>query len=197
MVRSRNEGLEHLLHHGQASDGQRALRRSVVGNVARNRLGLHGLALKLPVVLRQLERGFDGLATTGREEHAVQVAGCIRCEAVSQFDRGGVCVTPDWEERQFASLLRCNLGEFFAPVAGVDNEQTRKSVDVLLARDVKDVVTLTLGDDRHPVTGFHAGLAGKVHPKVILGQPLKAGFFTAEFGGCFRHDYLLLFEGNP
>jgi len=61
-------------------------------------------------------------------------------------------------------------------VAGVDHEQSAQAVEVLLARAVPDVVAIALNDDRHTLAALHHGLAGEVHPEVVLGLLLKICF---------------------
>ena len=133
---------------------------------------LGGLAHLLPVLLSQLESGFNSFTTTGGEEDLVEVTRCIVCEAVSQFNGGRVCVRPDGEEGEFFSLLGSRLSQTLASVTCLNNEQTRESIDVALALDVGDHVTVTLDDDGHTVF-VHDRLAREVHPEVITGLLLK------------------------
>ena len=103
---------------------------------------LGGPPLQLPVVLGELEGGLDGLAAARGEEDPVEVAGRVVGQPVGQLDGGGVRVRPEREERELLGLLRRDLREPLAPVAGVDDEEAGEAVEVLLALGVPDVVTL-------------------------------------------------------
>ena len=150
------------------------MRGAVVGDRARDDLVLEGLALQLPELLSQLEGCLDGLAAAGREEHAVQVAGCLVGQAVGQLDRRRVRVRPQREERELFGLLRSSLSKPLAAVARVDDEQAGEAVEVALAAVIPDVVAFAAHDDGHP-GGVQYRLAGEVHPQVVLGLLLQIG----------------------
>ncbi len=149
---ARGDRLEHLLHRRDAGDRERALRRAVVRDGSRDHLVLGRLALQLPVVLRELERGLDRLAAAGGEEHPVEVAGGVVGQPVGQLDGGGVRVRPDREERELLGLPRGGLGEALAAVAGVHDEEPGEGRRCsCLPLRVPDVVALALHDDGHAV----------------------------------------------
>jgi hypothetical protein len=113
-------------------------------------------------------------AATGREEHAIEVAGCVAGQAVGELDRRRVGIRPDREERELLGLLGGDLRETPPAVPGVDDEEAGEAVEVLAALDVVDVVSLTAGDDRH-ARRPHRRLACEVHPEVILRLLLQRG----------------------
>ena len=114
--RRRHQRLERRLHARQAGDRQRALRRAVVGDGAADHLVLGRLAGELEVLLGQLPGRLDGLAATGGEEDAVQVARRVARDPLGEVDGARVGVGPEREERQLGGLLRCGLGELGAAV---------------------------------------------------------------------------------
>jgi hypothetical protein len=81
--RAGDQGLEDVLEGRETGDRQRPLGGAVVGDRPADDLGLHRLAGQLEVLLGRLPRGLDGLAATGGEEDAVQVAGAA---AASRWD---------------------------------------------------------------------------------------------------------------
>src|SRR6185436_5945948 len=92
---------------------------------------------------------------------------------IGELDRGGMRVGPDGEERELLRLSSRDLGEPTTSVSGIDDEQPREAVEVLLALGIPDVVALALDDDRDPAAVLHDGLAREVHPEVVLGLLLK------------------------
>jgi hypothetical protein len=140
----------------------------VIGHGARDDLVLRRLALQLPVVLRELPRGLDGLAASGGEEHPIEIAGRVVGEAVGQLDGRGMRVGPEREERELLRLLRRDLREPLPAVAGVHHEESAEPVDIPAAVGVPDVMALAAGDDGHAVPVLHHRLPGEVHPEVVF-----------------------------
>jgi hypothetical protein len=124
------------------------------------------LAGQLEVLLRELPRTLDGLATARGEEDSVEVAWRVIGDALGQFDRRRGGERPQREEREGLSLLGRRLGEFGAAVADLHDEQPRQAVDELVAVAVPDVDALAAGDDRR---GDVVAVAGEVAPEVALG----------------------------
>ena len=176
--------LEHRLHRGDAGDRQGSLRRAVIGHRPRDDLVLGGLALQLPVVLGELERGLDRLAAAGGEEDLVEVARRLVGETIGQLDRGRVRVRPQGEERQLGSLRRGSLGQSTSTVPCVHDEEAGEPVEVLLALGIPDAVPLALDDDGHARLG-HRGLPGEVHPEMVLRHRLQRGL--GRYGACGAH----------
>ena len=161
--------IERRLERRDAGDGQRALRRAVIGDGPRYHLVLARLAGQLEVLLGQLPGALDGLAATGGEEDAVEVARRVTGDALGEFDRRWRGVGPQREEGQRLGLLGRGLGEFLAAVADLDDEEPRQSVDVALALVVEDVHALAAGDDRRRDA---LAVAGEVPPQVPV-RPLR------------------------
>ena len=149
LVRAGHQRLEVHLGLGNAGDRQRALRGAVVGHRAADDLVLHGLAGDLEELLGQFPRRLNCLAATGGEEHAIEVAGGVVGQSLSEFDRGGVRVRPEGEERKLGHLLGRGLGEFDAPVPDLHRKQPGESVDVTLAPVVVHVAAIAAHDDGH------------------------------------------------
>ncbi len=121
--RARDERLERLLGGGDAGDGQRAHGGAVVGDVAADRLVLHGFSDGLEVLPSQLPRRLDRLAAAGGEEDAVEVAWRVVREALGQRSRLRMGVGPQREERELAGLLARSLRELDPAVADLDHEK--------------------------------------------------------------------------
>ena len=156
---------------GDAGDRERALRGAVVGDRAADHLGLQRLADQLEVLLGELPRRLDGLATAAGEEHPVEVAGCVVRDPLGQVDRGRVRVGPEREVGQLRRLPGGRLGQLAAAVPHLHGEQAREPVEVGAALRVLDPAALTPHDDRRCARA----LAGEVHPEVVAGRLFSRG----------------------
>jgi hypothetical protein len=170
-----HQWLERRLHARQAGDRQGALRSAVVGDRAADHLVLGRLAGELEVVLGQLPRGLDSLATAGGEEDAVEVTGGVVGDALGQVDRTRVRVGPEREEGELRGLLGGGLGELGATVPCLYDEQAGEPVDVLVAVGVPDVDAVA-SHDRGDLVLVIGGVPGEVHPEVVLGSLLATLF---------------------
>ena len=88
-----DERLERRLQRGDAVDGERAHRRPVVGDPARDRLPA-ALAARGVVLARELPGRLDRLGASRAEEDAVEVAGSDRGDLGGELDRARVRVVP-------------------------------------------------------------------------------------------------------
>src|SRR3954451_3500390 len=167
------ERLERLAQRGDAGGAQRAHRRAVVGDLARDDLVLVRLAGELVVLAGEAYGGVGRLAAARGEEDAVEVAGGHRREARGELDRGRVRVGPRGEEAELLGLVGARLGDLGAAVADVHAEQRAQAVEVLVAVLVPDVAAVALDDDgdlRPIAVGAHPA---EVHPEMALGEVLK------------------------
>ncbi len=146
----------------------------MVGDVSGNNFVFHGFAHEFPILFCQLEGTLYGFATTGGEEHLVEIARCVVGQFVGKFDCCGVGVGPEWEESKFLCLTSSNFGKAGAPVTGVDHKQTREAVKISLALVVPDVMTIAFNNDGNVATIGEGALTGEVHPEVISGLVLKS-----------------------
>jgi hypothetical protein len=183
LVRAGHQRLERRLERGQPGDGQRALRRAVVGHRPGDHLVLARVAGQFVVLLGQLPGRLDRLAAACGEEHLVQVARRIVRQPLRQLHRLGVRVAPHREERQLLGLLVGGLGQLVPPVPGVDHEQAGQPVHVPLPAVVVDVRALAAHN------GGHRGVlvrrhAGEVHPQVVVRSPRQICAVTV-------HGYLV------
>ena len=188
-----DERLERLLQRRDAVDRERAHRRPVVGDLARDRLvaarGRRADALVVPrlvcrhplaaarevVLARELPRRLDRLGAAGDEEGAVEVARRERGQLARELDRARVRVRPVRVEGQLAHLLERRLADLLAEaVADVDREEAGERVQVALPVRVLEVAAVAADDDRHLVRGV-AAHAGEVHPQVVAGGLLQVG----------------------
>ena len=163
---------------------------AVVGDRARDDLGLGRLAGQLEVLLRQLPRALDRLAAAGGEEDPVEVAGREVREALGEVDRRRVRVRPEREEGEVAGLLRRRLGQLVPPVAGLDDEQPGEPVEVAPAAVVPDVGPLAAHDDRDLVALAVRRLAGEVLPQVLAGGEAAVGAARRRGGAGGLGDFL-------
>ena len=131
--------LERAPHVRDAGRGERAHRRAVVGELARDDLVAAGVAGELVVLAAELERGVDGLGAAGGEEDAVEVAGGELGDARGELDRLRVRVVPVRVEAELPGLVGAGLGDVAAAVADVHAEQGGEPVEVALAVLVLDV----------------------------------------------------------
>ena len=190
-------GHERLERHPQRRDPvdrERAHRRAVVGDLARDRLVLarrrRADALVVPrlvgafdplaaareeVLARELPGRLDRLGAAGDEEGAVEVARRERGQLAGQLDRARVRVRPVGVEGQLLHLLERRLPDLLAEaVADVDREEAGERVQVALPVRVLEVAAVAADDDRHLVRGV-AAHAGEVHPQVVAGGLLQIG----------------------
>ena len=182
--RRRHQRLERRLHARQPGDRQRALRRAVVGDRAADHLVLGRLAGELEVLLGELPRRLDGLAATGGEEDAVQVARRVARDPLREVDGTGVGVGPEREERELGGLLRGGLGQLGTTMPSLYDEQAGQPVEVAVAVRVVHVDTVAAHDRRH-LMGVKGRVPGEVHPQVVLGGALASVVVTA-FGHLRR-----------
>ncbi len=175
LERTGHQRLEHLLGGRDPGDGQRPLRRPVVGHRPADDLVLVGLAHQLPVLLGELPRSLDGLAAPGGEEDPVEVRRCVVGQPLGEVDGGGVRVGPEREEREVLRLARRRLRQHGPPVTDLDDEEPGEPVEVLLARVVPDVCALALDHDGHLRTVVVRGVTREVHPQVVAGRIGAAG----------------------
>ena len=94
---------------GDAGHGQRAHRRAVVGELARDRPCSARVAGELVVLAAELERGLDRLRAAGGEEDAVEVAGRELGDPRGELDRLRVRVGPVREEAELLRLVGAGL----------------------------------------------------------------------------------------
>jgi hypothetical protein len=144
------------------------MRGAVVGEVARDDLRLAVLAAELPVLPGELDGGLHGVATAGREEHPVQVAGGVFGQSAGQGHGRFVGERPDREVGERLGLVAGGLGQLTAAVPDLHREQAGQPVEIALARLVVDVAALAAGDDRY-VAGRVGAESGEVHPEMTLG----------------------------
>ena len=188
--RRRDERLERRLHHRDAGDRQRALRRAVVGDRAADHLVLGGLAGELEVVLGELPRGLDGLAAAAGEEDAVEVAGRVARDPLGQLHGLRVGVGPQRHEGELGGLLGRRLGDVGAAVPELVDEQAGEPVEVALALGVVEVGTLAAHDHGH-LALLVDRVAREVQPQVVATGLLQAGELVVGVGGgkVVRHGY--------
>ena len=142
---------------------------AVIGDVAADDLVLHRLAGELEVLLGELPGTLDGLAPASGEEDSVEVPRRVVREALGELDGTGMRVGPDGEEGEFLRLPGGGLGEFPAPVTGLNDEEAREAVEVAAALVIPDVGPLAPHHDGHvPLAGLVDGVPGEVHPQVAL-----------------------------
>ena len=203
-----HQRLERLADGGDPVDRERAHRRAVVGDVARDRLpsppgtgrdgaclvdtrrrlagrnecGARALLAARGVVLPcQLPRGLDGLGAAGDEEDTVEVARRDRRDLGRELDRARVRVTPVRVERQLAHLRGRRLADLLAvAVTDVDGEQSRQRVEIPLAVRVLEVAAVATDDDRH------LGIPIAGHPREVQPQVLARRALQVERGRCRR-----------
>ena len=157
---------------GDAGRGERAHRRAVVGDLARDHLVAPGVAGELVVLAAELERGVDRLRAARGEEDAVEVARRQVGDARGELDRLRVRVGPVREEAELLRLVGARLGDVGAAVADVHAEQRGEPVEVALAVLVVDVAPLAADDDRDLALVVDP-VGGEVHPQVPLRELLK------------------------
>ena len=117
-----HERLERRAQRGDAVDRERAHRRPVVRETARDRLPA-ALAARLVVLARELPGRLHRLRAAGDEEHAVEVARRQLRDLVRELDRPRVRVRPVGVERQLAHLGERGLPHLLAVrVADLDRE---------------------------------------------------------------------------
>ena len=95
-------------------------------------------------------------------------------QPLGEFDGARMRVGPDGEERQLLRLTGGSLGEFATAMAGLDDKEAGKPVEVAMALVVPDVGALAADHDRHvPLAGLVDGVPREVHPQVALcrGRP--------------------------
>src|SRR4051794_19521684 len=169
---ARGERLERLAQRRHAGGAERAHRRAVVGDLARDDLVLVRVARELVVLAGELQRGLDRLAAARGEEDAVEVAGRELGELGGELDRARVRVGPRREEAELLGLVGAGLGHVGAPVADVHAEQRAQAVEIAVAVLVPDVAPVALDDDRDVRLGVGAH-AAEVQPEVALGEVLE------------------------
>ena len=162
-----HERLEGLLGAGDAGDRQRALRRSVIRDRARDHLVLGRLSDELPVLLGKFPRGLDGLAAAGGEKDPVEVARRIRRKTFREVDSSRVRVRPEREVRELLGLPRRHLGELTSAVADLDHEQPGQPVEVATAGVIPDAHAVAADDHRYVVALVQTGMAREMHPQVV------------------------------
>ena len=132
-----------------ARDRERAHGRAVVGDLARDDLAPHRLAVRSVVLARQLPGRFDGLGAAGDEERAVDARRCQAGEPGGELGGRRVRERPVRVVRQPAHLLERRLPELLAVrVADLHGEQPAEHVQVALAVRVEEVRALAALDDR-------------------------------------------------
>ena len=146
------------------------MRCAVVSDGSADHLVFGWLAGHLEVLLGELPCGLYCFAAAGGEEHAVQIARGVGGKALSEFDRAGVGVGPDREERQFLGLFRRSGRQFLAAMTKLPHEQTGQAIEVLIALVVPDVGAFPLDDDGHVSAGVVHRVAREVHPQVLAGS---------------------------
>ena len=146
-----NQRLVGIADLGNTSDGERAEGCSVVGDVAGDDLVAVGLALHAEVLLDELPRGFDSIATAAAEEDAIEIAGSQGCELRRQLNGCGMHEGPERKEMKLVRLLESGVGEFRAAVSDVCQKETGQAVEVSLAVVVEDIAALSTHDEREVV----------------------------------------------
>ncbi len=176
----RDERLEGRPERGDAVDGERAHRRAVVGDPARDRLPA-ALAARSVVLACELPGGLDRLRAARDEEDTVQVTRRERGDLGRELDRARMGVVPVRVEGQLAELRgRCLPHLLAEAVADVDREEPRKRVEVALAVHVLEVAAVAPHDDRHFLLR-KARHAGEVQPQVVARGLLQ---LVGGEGGC-------------
>src|SRR5919106_6448599 len=168
----RDKRLERGPQRGDAVDGERAHRRPVVRDPARDHLPT-ALAPRGVVLAGELPRRLDRLRPSRAEEDPVQVPGCQRRDLGGELDRARVGVAPVRVEGELAHLRRRRVPHLLAePVADVDGEEARERVQVALALRVLEVAAVSPHDDGDLAVGV-ARHAGEVEPEVVAGGLLE------------------------
>ena len=158
---------------GDPGRGERAQRRTVVGDLAGDELRLPWVARPHVVGAGQLDRRLDGLGAARGEEDAVEIARRKARDPRGELDRAGVGVAPERREVELLDLAGSGLAQLGAPMAGVAAEQAGEAVQVAVPVLVVDVGPLATNDDRNVGVGVGAH-PREVHPEVALCQLLEA-----------------------
>ena len=168
-----DERLERRADRRDAGDRERAHGRAVVGDLARDDLAPHRLAVGGVVLARQLPGRLDRLGAAGDEERAVDARRRELGEPGGELGRGRVRERPVRVVRQLAHLLERGLAELLAVrVADLHGEQPAEHVEVALAVRVEEVRALAALDDRDLLVAV-AAHRGEVQPEVILRLALQ------------------------
>ena len=172
---ARHERLERRAQRRDARERERAVRRAVVGDPARDHLVAVAEALELVELLHELDDRLVRLGASRDEEDAVQVArrqlGHLPCE----LDRARVGVVPVRVERQLGHLLGGRLAQLRTEaVADLGAEEPGERVEVLLAVRVVDRAVLAVRDDGDLVRLIRR-LAREVHEEMTLRERLELG----------------------
>jgi hypothetical protein len=133
----------------QAADGVGAHRGAVIAAEERDDLVLVGLALRHPVVPRNLHRALVGFRAADGEHGEIEIAGRERGELRRQLCGGAIRELARCRiVGELDGLLGDGLGDLPAPVADVDHGQSREAVHQLLALLGPDPDTLGAIDDQ-------------------------------------------------
>ena len=173
---ARHERLERRAQRRDARERERAVRRAVVGDPARDHLVAVAEALELVELLDQLdEHRLVRLGASRDEEDAVQVARRQLGHLPGELDRARVGVDPVRVERQLGHLLRGGLAQLCTEaVADLGAEEPGERVEVLLAVRVVDRAVLAVRDDGDLVRLIRR-LAREVHEEMTLRERLELG----------------------
>ncbi len=133
----------------QAVDRHAAEMHAVVALLQADELAALGLALELPVLARDLQRTFDGIAAAVAEHHRGDaVLGHHADQTRREFDRARVAGAAEGVvERQFVELGDDGVAHRAVAVAEVAAPQAGHAVDHLVAVDVPDPAAFAAGDD--------------------------------------------------
>ncbi len=169
MASTRHERAERGTRSGQAVDRERADRRPMVGNAARDRLPAMREAAGRLVLLGQLERRLNRLgAARGEEDTGVATQRSQVAEPVSQHSGRDTGVAEWVDERHRFELGHHRLGDPALPIAGVDRVNASQEVEVRLAVLVPDGRAFALDQDERTRLGvLVVGHLGEVEPEIV------------------------------
>ena len=168
VAEARRARLEHRPEGRQPGGAHGRQRQAMVGAMARDDLDLVGLAERLPVEARGLERALGRLGPAAREEERVDRGVGQAAQALSQLDGllvGAACV--GGVERQRGHLFLGGVGQFAPAVADVDVPQARQAVEVLTPGGVGDARAVALDPDA--CTGMRRRVVQRVHQVRLIG----------------------------
>jgi len=110
----------------------------VVGVVAADHLAPSGLAEGDEVLNGYLPGRFQGFATSGGEEHPIEVAGGQSGQCGPESDSGLVPKTPQWEATQLAHRSFGGHRKFTSTVSDIHREKAGQTVEIMLAVGVEN-----------------------------------------------------------
>jgi len=183
VVDARDRQVALFVHPFHAAERGAGDRRTVIGVLAGDHLGLRFVAERLPVDPRHAEPGVGGLRARIGEEDMVELAarmagdllGQERCRRGRRAEEGVVV-------GQFLHLRVSCIGDRLAAVADIDAPQAGKGVEILLAVGIPNMHAVG------PVDDLGAGVVELLH--VREGVQMMGSVNGTEIGrgnGSLRH----------